>query len=389
MKICILSMQKVQNLGSLLQGYSLKRILEEMGHDVRFIDIERIEEDDALLLSGKQNYSMEREPSGTVISKLKKIDKYFLNRIRIKYRSEKQDEEFNVFREKELNITSVDNNQIYEVCVIGSDEVFNCLNPAPWGFTSQLFGNVRQAKRVITYAASCGATSYDKLTEPVKRRIKEAFKNISSFSVRDNNTKEFVQLLSEKDCMIHMDPVVIGNFDAEIKDCNISSKVPEHYCIIYSYYNRIHTKKEIETIKAFCQKKNLELVTIGAPQMWVRNHLVLTPFEALAAFQKADFVITDTFHGTIFSAKYAERFATMARPSNRNKLLDLVTRLEIKEHLINSMDELDQVYHYRKNQNKMDGITLRHRKSTEEYLKKALIEPRMFEYDTKMMRGKR
>lgn len=36
MKVCILSMQMVDNMGSLLQSFALKRILEEMNVQVEF-----------------------------------------------------------------------------------------------------------------------------------------------------------------------------------------------------------------------------------------------------------------------------------------------------------------------------------------------------------------
>ena len=42
-------MQKVQNFGSLLQSYSLKKLLESLGAEVHFIDIERNEEDDKVV----------------------------------------------------------------------------------------------------------------------------------------------------------------------------------------------------------------------------------------------------------------------------------------------------------------------------------------------------
>ena len=41
MKICILSMQKVNNYGSVLQAYSLKKNIENLGHTVDFIDIKK------------------------------------------------------------------------------------------------------------------------------------------------------------------------------------------------------------------------------------------------------------------------------------------------------------------------------------------------------------
>ena len=43
MNICILSMQRVNNYGSLLQSYSLKKTIESLGHKVYFIDIKKEE----------------------------------------------------------------------------------------------------------------------------------------------------------------------------------------------------------------------------------------------------------------------------------------------------------------------------------------------------------
>ena len=42
-------MQKVPNFGSLLQSYSLKKMLECMGAEVHFIDIEKNREDDKVV----------------------------------------------------------------------------------------------------------------------------------------------------------------------------------------------------------------------------------------------------------------------------------------------------------------------------------------------------
>ena len=41
MKICILSMQRVDNYGSVLQGYSLKKLINNLGHHTEFIDIKK------------------------------------------------------------------------------------------------------------------------------------------------------------------------------------------------------------------------------------------------------------------------------------------------------------------------------------------------------------
>lgn len=60
MKVCILSMQMVDNMGSLLQSFALKRILEEMNVQVEFLDIASNEEDNNLLNGIRQQYVAER-----------------------------------------------------------------------------------------------------------------------------------------------------------------------------------------------------------------------------------------------------------------------------------------------------------------------------------------
>lgn len=153
-------MQNVNNMGSLLQAYGLKKMIESLGHEVEFINIKKIDEDYGLLGNYIQDYSNENEKTDA-IGRLKKIDKYICSRLVHRGFERQQDELFDIFRKEELNIEQF--NLEYDVCVIGSDEVFNCLNAGYWGFTSQLFGNVSCANRVITYAASCGATSIHRL----------------------------------------------------------------------------------------------------------------------------------------------------------------------------------------------------------------------------------
>ena len=342
MKVSILSMQRVQNFGSLLQSYSLKKIIEKQGHEVSFLDIENNNEDNNLLVGMVQDFSKEGEGNG-LISKIKKIDKYLFNRIAIKKLMEQQNKLFNQFIKNQLSIPDKHENKACDVCVIGSDEVFNCLQPSPWGFTSQLFGNVKQAKKIITYAASCGSTTLNEVPLNVQNKIREAFYKLEAISVRDGNTAEFVSGLAGRSYEFNLDPVVVGNFDEEIANSKLPENLPEHYCIVYSYYNRINTEQEINEIKIFCRKYKMEIVSVGAPQMWIKKHIVCDPFQILKIFQNADFVITDTFHGTIFSAKYSNRFAILVRPSNSNKLLDLVERLSLQEHIVNDKNDIEKL----------------------------------------------
>lgn len=371
MKLCILSMQRVQNFGSLLQGYALKVLLEQLGHTVSFLDIEKNEVDDRLL-DGKCHHFPEENDGRGILSKIKKLDRYTVNRLRMKGLSRLQNSKFERFRMTELEMKERSADAHYDCCVIGSDEVFNCMSGAPWGLTGQLFGDVKQADKVITYAASCGATKLEELPEAAAQRIRGAFENVSAFSVRDENTRHMVSHLTEKAVMVHFDPVFVGDFEEEMQKAALPRELPRKYCIVYSYYNRISRKEEIRAIKGFCKAHGLEIVTVGAPQMWVKKHLVLEPFAMLRVFQNADFVITDTFHGTLFSAKYAQRFAVMVRPSNENKLADLIGRLELDAHRLTSFDQLETVYGRGNDVGRIAALTEAERNRSLRYLRDSL-----------------
>lgn len=374
MDICILSMQKVNNFGSLLQSYALKKMLDEKQNKVAFIDIKRIQEDDVLI---KERTEFNREEDGRIksnrlLNKISKIDKYALNRIRIKKQSKIQSSLFEDFRKNILKINMSDNDKHYDLCVIGSDEVFNCLSQAKWGFTSQLFGNVEKADNVITYAASCGATKYENVPASVRDVIEKSFQRIWGFSVRDENTREFVQKLTQKEIYNHLDPVLVGDFTEEMACAKAIEGLPKRYCIVYSYYNRIHKPEEIKAIKKFCRDKSLEIVAIGAPQKWIKNYPVLDPFQMLVAFKNADFIITDTFHGTIFSAKYNGKFATLIRESNRNKLMDLIDRIGVHNHMVSDFSELEKAWNAENSVHSVGEIVKAEREKTLSYLEEAL-----------------
>lgn len=129
---------------------------------------------------------------------------------------------------------------------------------------------------------------------------------------RAADTHQFVAELTDINITDSLDPVLIYDFDQEVRESSLP-EIPKHYCVVYSYYNRIHIEDEIDAIDGFCKEHQLIPVAIGVPQFWIKNYIVCSPFQCLNIFLQADFVITDTFHGTIFASKYASKFASLGR----------------------------------------------------------------------------
>lgn len=327
MKIGILSMQKILNYGSFLQAYSLKKQFENRGHNVYFIDIEK----------GKQIVEINTEP----LNIAKKIDKYFFKRIEnfllFKKMSKIHIADYTEFLETDKKLAGTEE---FDLVVIGSDEVFNCATPSPWGFSKQLFGDIKNAKNVVTYAASCGSTNKkdaEKLN--VTSEIKTAMENLKVISVRDENTADFVRNITGKEPLRHLDPVYITNYDEKIP----MIKTKKKYLLIYAYSNRITDPAEILAIKKYAKEKNLDIICVGMQQRWCKRNIPANAFTLLSYVKNAEAIITDTFHGTVFSIKYNKKFITIIRQSNSNKLGGLLNQFGLTNRAVENPDDLKNI----------------------------------------------
>lgn len=330
MKIGILSMQRIINYGSFMQAYGLKCILEEMGHQCEFIDILPGEN-----ISGIPYHP--KSPIQKIIDKLlskKAIENARKGRFWINLRAKFI---------PQLNSTLGLSEQYqfdkhYDAVVIGSDEVFNCFQSSSWGFTPQLFGELTNADLVISYAASFGYTTMEMIQkEHIEDRLKRALSQLKAISVRDQNSAHIIEQLTEKTPSMNFDPALLylktDVPDVELKD----------YIILYAYQDRIKDPKEIDAIIKFARKENKKLISIGSYTPWCDKSLALTPFEMLSYFKCADYVITDTFHGTIFAVKFHRQFSTFIRPSNKSKLEYLLRSLSLQERACSDLHRLNEI----------------------------------------------
>lgn len=345
MKVNILSLQNVDNYGSVLQAYALKKMIEAQGCEVSFLT-SRINPEEFERFAVYYKTIRENNLAVHGLRRYLTIDKDFFHRIlhRAIEALNFEKKMFRDFRREALNISDVnvpDNS--CDLCVIGSDEVFNFQNKN-YGYISQFFGNIPNANRVISYAASCGHAEISAISKEYRGELEKQMKRFDAISVRDENTMRFVEMLTGNSPLFHFDPAIIYSFKKEMEQSRTPAGLPKRYCLVYAYGNRINRKDEIEAIRAFCKKNKLIPVSLGGAQDWIGKHFVVPPFQALKIFAGATFVVTDTFHGTIFSYKYSKRFAVLIRESNRNKLSDLVKRLAIQDHVITRMDEIEDVY---------------------------------------------
>lgn len=348
MNINILSMQRVVNYGSFLQAYALKKVLEEKGNTVSFIDIiegEKIEK----IQDANQKQRLHRILTQNI--------KQTIGQRKAKIKFAKC---YNEFIKEKLEITEqLIYNKKSDMTIIGSDEVFNCTSASPWGVSMQLFGENIDSKKIITYAASFGNTTLKDIEENnLTLKLIKALKNVDDISVRDENSRKIIEKILGREVPIVVDPTLLYDFTNDTKNVKIKEK---DYIIIYAYPGRFKDKKEIESIKMFAKKKNLKLIALGYYQYWCDKNLVLNPFEYVAYMKKAKYIITDTFHGTIFAIKSQKQFCTFVRESNKNKLEYLLNMFELDNRIVYNTKELKNIIEMPINYQKVNDLIAKKR----------------------------
>lgn len=329
MKIGILSMQHVRNYGSFLQAYALKTTLESLGHQCEFVEIEKgetlpgLERNLKYLLGMAIKRYLNWDAISTFISRLKYTKIY--------------QERFDNLYLPELGIHKHSFNE-YDLVVIGSDEVFNFNQRAAYGFTTQLYGDVKNAKKVISYAGSFGTTTVEIIDQyGVRDILANAMNNLVAVSVRDINSFKVVKNLLGKEPSFNIDPVLM--FDYQKYAVEPKEK---DYIIVYSYPNRIKGKEEIEAIKRFAKEKDKKLISICFYFPWCDETVIPHPFEVLGYMKNASYIITDTFHGSVMSIKFNKQFVALVRDSNRQKMSSLLEQFGLGERMCESFDDLNE-----------------------------------------------
>lgn len=342
-KVGIMSMQRVVNYGSFLQAFALKGLLEEMGHTVEFVDY-KVAEDNLLTNQARGNNSSKE--------KLKLI---FADSIGMLFRNNTKIRRIcnaiqctDLFQHRfehefipMLGVTSERNERAeVDTLIIGSDEVFNIMHNS-----MELFGLDNRAKRLISFAASFGNTDFSHIVDADMCTIlKERLHKFDALSVRDRNSIEIVERLSDGTIhpQYHLDPVLHYDYSAYIPQIKYRRK----YIAVYAYSNIPNQLKR--AIERFAKSLGLDILCLQGYQGDMGHFMNVNPFEMLAYIKNAEYLVTTTFHGCVFGAKYSKKMAiyivTKDNKSynNESKLGDLTKRLGLSDSVFTNENNFEK-----------------------------------------------
>ena len=170
---------------------------------------------------------------------------------------------------------------------------------------------VPDSKLKISYAASIGL---NQIPEALKPDYKRLLNRIDYISVRESKGVELVKEVSGRDATLVLDPTLLLNV-TEWKKIAINPIDSTPYLFCYFLKN---DHRYTEAIKRLAEKKGLKVKGISTRHedkewMEVLDEHQNGPREFVGWIKNSNLVITDSYHGTIFSLLFNRPFITIER----------------------------------------------------------------------------
>ena len=334
MKIGIISVNNAHNFGTAMQALSLKHHLESQGHEVAIInyrnkDIEKSYRP-GRILAGNTNKSKYKY--------LKKWIKEAINKPYLPLRRHRFEKFFNKYFNltkpcatiKDLRNAKFD----FDVVFVGSDQIWN--SSITKGLDPAFFGDFVNKKTIVaSYGASIGNATVPERELPV---FYEHFKRMDYISVREEKAKELFAPQTHKPITVVCDPTFLP--DRAFFKGLASRKSPygnKKYIYVHVHHYSAKAVELVAAAKELSQKTGLPIVH-NIQRAKFKNQLGKTvgagPLETLNAIAHAEYVLTQSFHLSVFALIFEKNFITLKRDRNNDRLDNLFSKLGIQDHFI-------------------------------------------------------
>ncbi|PZO13346.1 MAG: hypothetical protein DCF26_17030 [Burkholderiales bacterium] len=307
MNVGILTFHFSDNYGAALQAYALRRWLMEQGHRASFIDYRpaHIEHGGRL--------SLPTSPA-RLKANLKIVYLAVSSFINQHFGNQGQKEKFVRFRERflgvKVNDAPTDNGaslaaaNAFDLIVAGSDQIWS---PSQhFGFDPNYFLAFAQSFRArkISYAASFGR---DRVSSSEAAQLPQLLRNFDAISVRETSGVTLVERATGHKPGNVPDPTLLHSNYAELTDpASSAHDGPYVFCYGLRSPDNIRQTADLASRQLACPI----LSPHNPHRRWteIGNTVYPDPGEWVALIKNARFVVTNSFHGTVFSLLFKKPF---------------------------------------------------------------------------------
>lgn len=346
MKIGILTQPLHDNYGGLLQAYALKEVLKELGHEVIIINRKsKVSKRWRKYASFAKSILIDRKLSPNIFMKQSFLDE--ISKQTIKFRDEYIPELSGEIRNqkgmKRLNSMG------FDAYIVGSDQCWRPkYSPAIRNYFLDFTENDMHVKR-ISYAASFGVSHWE-FKDNDTAACKDLIQMFDAVSVREDSAIKLISdNLGRMDALHVIDPTMLlrpEQYAEIVEQEQISSsagnlkvyvldKTAEKEHIIHLVADKLNLKVfEVLPHTRLKEKKvtkdNICNFVYPSPAIWLRG------------FQDAQFVLTDSFHGTVFSILHNIPFVAFGNVQRgMSRFKSLLTMFGLQDRLITDFASFD------------------------------------------------
>ena len=347
MKCSVITIHHIHNFGSVFQAYSLRRFLENNGHECDLIDYRP-----AYFDQGKNKL---RTLLGKIANakaycaRKKKFENFIQNNNVLSDHTFKSLEDLKKYYEKD--------NRTF---IAGGDQLWN--NYHPCGRDDAYKLTFAKNGKKIAYGTSMGR---DNFTEQELKSIGDKVNDFSDIMLREKVTVPMLEKYVDTNVSHVIDPVALLDVE-EYKKIVKKPKIDKPYAVMYLADSSDVLDGAIEKLS---KELGLEIVHIcGFKKKCYCDKFEkdLGPEEILGYILHADFVLSASFHATMFSIMFEKQFATLLPGTKTNaRIEDVLKNFGLEQRIMRSVQDLDRI----KDKVNYDGV----REPLEE-LKKVSIE---------------
>lgn len=319
-KVGIITFHNGSNFGAALQTFALQEVLREICDDVEIINY-----DNRFISKGLDRLRFDMSLRGI----------YFLlsDIVNLKNNSEKIKRFHNFFSKYYILSDLMSKEQLkseglsLDVGISGSDQIWNPLLNR--GVDDIYFLNIPGIKKKCSYASSVGSYKFD--NEIYNKQIINLLSTYTSISVRENS--EFIGKSINKEVRNVCDPTLLLTKEQWEKKLDLR-QLENKYLLIYAMTDfRNITEYAIQ----IAQRKGLSIKYIGMPVNKNKNVKYITnagPKEFVELFFNAEYVVTNSFHGTAFSVNFGKQFISLKNPKNPERAAYFLNSINAKNRLV-------------------------------------------------------
>ena len=367
MKIVFITCHNIKNYGSVLQTYATQTLLENMGHEVNVIDYRRPGTDDGEILGTRMRLSrLSRIPVARTVFRL--ILTPSVNRtIRV----------FGDFLRKYIHLTE----QVYhsneelvkrvpkaDLYITGSDQVWNSHINKGIEYPYYLAFTPENARR-IAFSASFGL---NELPDHEKAETKRLLQRYEAISVREINALPILEDLGIRDGKHVLDPIFMLPRERWLELADYSTVPQEPYVLVYQLRANSQFDKYVLD---FSKTKKIRIVRINYYyHNAIKNKGCITcptPNEVIGLIERADFVLTDSFHATAFSIMLHKKFKVILPDYFSGSIHSILQKVGMQDRVLTSFEDFESI-DGEIDYNSVDSVLDREREETYSWLSDAI-----------------